>query len=358
MKAAVCREFNTPLRIEDVTLDSPKVGEIKVTVAASAICHSDIHIMDGDFDDGVVPLVAGHEAAGIVSEVGEGVTTFNVGDRIMTSLLRSCSDCSYCRAGLRHLCEGVFPTDGQDRLWTSDRRVIQRGANMAAFAEEIVVHHSQAIVIPDSVPLDSASLLGCGVITGTGSVFNTTEVRPGQSVAVIGCGGVGLNAIQAASIAGASPIFALDLVESKLDISRAFGAHHTINTASDSIEAVKDLTGGRGVDYAFVTVGSVKAGELALQLLNKRGTAVFIGLPGMAKISVSIYQLVLGEQRIIGSAMGSTQLQRDVPRLLDYYQQKQLKLDELITQRYPLDAINEAIESVKQGNALRNVITF
>ena len=236
-----------------------------------------------------------------------------------------------------------------------------QGIRTSGFAQRTIVDQSQLVPIADDIPLDSASLLACGVITGLGAVVNTAQVEPGSSVAVIGAGGVGLNSVQGALLSGANPIIAIDLLDAKLDAARSFGATHTINAreTEDVAAAVRKLTSGRGVDYAFVTVGSTAAVKQAFTLIRRGGTLTLVGIPEIeATVPFSPTFAVWNNQRVLGSSMGSTRLSIDVPRLVDLYRAKRLKLDELVTKRYPLDQINEAISSMERGEALRNVIVF
>jgi Zn-dependent alcohol dehydrogenase len=360
MKAAVCYEFGKSLTIEELELDPPKKGEVKVHLAATAICHSDLHALRGE-GSAHVPFVAGHEAAGLVEEVGESVSLTKPGDRVVVCLMRSCGRCFYCTLGFPHLCEGDFALNKESRLRNKRGEVVNQGMRTAAFAEYCIVDQSQVVRVPENMPLDRASLLACGVITGLGAVINTAQVETGSSVVVIGTGGVGLNAVQGAALAGAHPIIAIDLLDNKLKAARAFGATHTMNAVEREAteKAVKELTSGRGADYVFVTVGSAAAVAQALSLTRKRGSVIIVGMPAPgATASFQVNPFVRGEQRIIGSFMGSTRVGLSVPRLIDLYQHGRLKLDELITGRYPLDRINEAIEAVEKGQALRNVIVF
>jgi S-(hydroxymethyl)glutathione dehydrogenase/alcohol dehydrogenase len=361
MKAAICYEFGQPLVVEEVEIDPPQEGEVKVRLAATAICHSDIHAIRGEWG-GNIPVIVGHEAAGTVTEVGTGVTTIKRGDRVVVSVLRSCGRCFPCVTGAPHLCEGEFALDTESRLRNSQGKPVWQGLRTAAFAEYTIVCQSQVVRIPDTMPLDRASLLACAVITGFGAVVNTARVEPGSSVVVIGIGGVGLNAVQGAALSGAHPIIALDLLDSKLAAARSFGATHTGNAAESEAtsEMVQDLTSGRGADYVFVTVGSSAAMAQGLSLAGgQRGTVVLVGLPeATATVPLPVFPHVLGERKVIGSFMGSTRLSVDVPRLVGLYQGGRLKLDELITGRYPLEQINAAIESTEKGDALRNLILF
>jgi S-(hydroxymethyl)glutathione dehydrogenase/alcohol dehydrogenase len=362
MKAAICSAFGQPLAIEDVELDAPQPGEVRVSVAATAICHSDLHLMQGDWA-GVLPLVAGHEAAGTVDSVGAGVTAVSAGDRVVISLLRACGQCPQCTGGAPHNCEFTFPLDRETRLRDARGTPVQQGIKVGAFAEAVIVDQSQVVRIPDAMPFDRAALLGCGVITGTGAVLNTARVKRGESVVVLGAGGVGVNTIQAASIAGAEPIVAIDRVQAKLDAARVFGAHEVLDAATtearDLTKAVRKRTGGRGADFVFVTVGDAAAVAQALTMVRRGGTVVVVGMPGIRETAaVRVFDLVWNEQKIVGSRMGSTRLDRDVPALAEMYLRGELKLDELVTARYPFDKINEAVESMKAGAALRNVVVF
>ena len=363
MKAAVCYEYGKPLVIEELEIDPPQWGEVKVRLAATAICHSDVHLIRGEWatDNSGLPVVAGHESAGIVEEVGEGVTLVKPGDHVVMSLLRSCGRCFYCASGTTYLCEGDYALNKESRFRNQRGERVLQGIRTAGFAEQTIVDQSQLVPISDDIPLDSASLLACGVITGLGAVVNTAEVELGRTVAVIGVGGVGLNSVQGALLSGANPIIAIYLLDNKLEAARSFGATHTINASNteDVAAEVRKLTAGRGVDYAFVAVGSPRAVEQAFTLIRRGGTVTLVGIPEIqATVPFSPTYGVWNSQRVLGSNMGSTRLSTDVPRLVDLYRTKRLKLDELITKRYPLEQINEAIESMERGEALRNVIMF
>lgn len=359
MKAAVCYEFGRPLVVEDIDIDPPKQGEVKVQMAATAICHSDVHQIRGEWG-GITPLVAGHEAAGIVDTIGEGVTLVKPGDRVVVSLLRSCGRCFFCTTGSPHLCEGTFALQTESRFRNKRGETILQAQKTSAFAEYTIVDQSQLVPVPDDMPLDRAALLACGVITGLGAVVNTAHVEPGSSVVVIGAGGVGLNSVQGARIAGAHPIIAVDLLPHKLEAAMQFGATHTVNAKQpDAAAAVKQMTGGRGADYTFVTVGHPAAVAQGWEMMRKGGTLVIVGLPRVDDMmNVPITAFPWGARTVIGSSMGSTRLRVDVPRLVELYRSGRLKLDELITARYPLDEINEAIDTMEQGKVLRNVIVF
>jgi Zn-dependent alcohol dehydrogenase len=359
MKAAVCYKLGQPLQIEEIEIDPPQSGEVKVRVVATAICHSDIHYIRGDWVADL-PVVAGHEAAGIVEAVGENVTLARVGDPVIISLLRSCGRCFYCTTGVPNHCEGTFALRTESRLHTRQGDTIYQGIRTAAFADYVIVDQSQVVQVPADMPLDRAALLACGVITGLGAVVNTAQVKPGSSVVVIGAGGVGLNAVQGAVLSGASRIIAIDLIESKLEAAKTFGATHTLNARQENLSSqVRGLTSGRGADYVFVTVGSTAAVTQGLTLVRRAGTLVIVGMPPVeATVPLSVISVADRGIRILGSFMGSTRLRVDIPWLVDLYQQGRLKLDELITARYPLEQINEAIEVMERGEALRNVIVW
>ena len=358
-RAAVCRAFGAPLRIEEVELADPGPGEVRVKIAACAICHSDIYYLDGAWG-GELPAIYGHEAAGVIASVGPGVTRLKVGDPVVATLIRSCGFCPSCSEGAPVFCEEVFPLDRRSPLTDHSGEPIVHGMRIGAFAEHVVVHASQVAVIPLDMPLDSASLIACGVITGMGAVVNTANVRPGSSVVVIGCGGVGLNSIQGACVAGAAPIIAVDIADAKLEAARAFGATHFINAKTEDVAArVCEFTGRRKADYVFVTVGVAGATEQAVGLMKRNGATVLVGMPPSGVMStIDPGSLAADGQRILGSKMGSARLPVDVPRIVELYREGRLKLDELISGRYPLERINEAVASSRSGAALRNVIVF
>jgi Zn-dependent alcohol dehydrogenase len=360
MKAAVCRAFGQKLTIEEVDLAPPRAGEVRVKLAACAICHSDILYADGAWG-GTLPAVYGHEAAGVVEEVPDGVTHLKPGDHAVVTLIRSCGHCPACSRGAPVLCEATFALDAQSPLSVrGSGEALTQGLATAAFAEQVVVDGSQAVAIPKELPLDCAALLACGVLTGAGAVLNTARVRPGDSVVVIGTGGVGLNAVQGAVLAGAGQIIALDLSADKRAAALRFGATQAMDPAADDVAAfIRALNGGRLADWAFVTVGAKAAMEQATKLVGRGGTVVVVGMPASGvTASYDPGWLAADEQRIVGSRMGSARVRIDIPHLVAAWQQGRLKLEELITARYPLDQINEAIDAAKRGEALRNVIVF
>jgi S-(hydroxymethyl)glutathione dehydrogenase/alcohol dehydrogenase len=359
VKAAVCYEAGKPLVVEDIDIDSPKKGEVKVRMAATAVCHSDIHVIKGDIPEDM-PCVAGHESAGYIEEVGEGVTSVKPGDPVVASLLISCGKCFYCTTGRPHMCEAEWYRDKETPYRNKKGQRLKQLVKIGSFAEYTIIDESQVVKIPEDMPLDSASLLACGVITGFGAVVNRAQVEVSSSCVIIGIGGVGLNSVQGAAISGAYPIIAVDVLDSKLEAARSFGATHTVNAGSDNaVDTVKQLTGGRGADYVFITVGSTAAVLQGVSMSGPRGMTVMVGLPHAGDtMTFSPWSFIKDERVLTGSYMGTTRLKVEIPQLVALYKAGRLKLDELITARYPLEQINEAIESVLRGEALRNVIMF
>lgn len=359
MRGAVCREFGAPLIVEELELDPPERGEARVRVAACAICHSDIAFAEGAWG-GKLPAVYGHEAAGVVEEVGPEVTAVRPGDRVVVSLLRSCGRCFFCAHGEPHLCEGSFPGDREGRLRTRNGEPVHQAMHTAAFAEEVVVDQSQLAVVPGSLPLDLASLLGCGVVTGFGAVAERAAIPRGASVLVIGSGGVGLSSVQAAAIRGATPIIAADVSPAKREIALRLGATHFVDAArADAPDEIRRLTDGRGADYVLVTVGRTEAVERGLACVRRGGTVVVVGMPPSGEtFGVEAVTLANDDVRILGSKMGSARLDTAVPELVGHYEEGRLELAALVSARFPLDEINEALESARRGDALRNVIVF
>ena len=359
MKAAVCRQVGQPLSIEEVAIAEPDQGEVKVKLMACAICHSDIMFIDGHWQ-GALPAVYGHEASGIVESFGPGVNDISVGDHVVVTLIRSCGDCHYCSRSIETQCEKTFSLDEHSPLSDHSGATIGQGLNAGAFAEYVVVEQSQVCVIPRELPLDVASMLGCGVLTGFGAVANTVDLAPGSTVAVIGCGGVGINSIQAAAFKRAQCVIAIDVMDEKLEKTRLFGATHTLNSSAQTFtEDVLALTEGRGPDFVFVTVGARSAIKQGMQILSRAGTLVIVGMPASEiLLECDPGELASRGQSLVGSKMGSSSVSRDIPLLVNLYQEGTLKLDELISGRYALHDINDAIDSVKRGEAFRNVVIF
>ena len=360
MKAAVLREFGK-LTIEDVELAGPGPDDVRVRVAASGLCHSDYHIITGDLAGTPHPAVLGHEASGFIEAVGANVKGLKPGDFVTTCVSAYCGHCSECQTGHNHLCEappgrGDRPA-GSSRMTRNGEPIYVLG-NLGAFAEEMVVHHRAVTKIPAGVPPEMAAVLGCAVLTGVGAALNAAKVEPGATVAVIGCGGVGLNAIQGARIAGAARIIAIDRVPSKLEFARQFGATDTVLAGPDAVAQVIEMTGG-GVNYAFEVIGLPSTMREAFLMLRKRGTAVLMGIAKSgAELNIPIAPFVFKEVRIISSLMGSSPFQLFLPQLAQYYLSGALKLDELISERISLSEINEGYARMAAGEIARSVIVF
>lgn len=355
IKAAVCHEFNQPMTIEEVALRAPDLGEVEVRIDAVAVCHSDISLWQGGFG-GSTPAVFGHEAAGTVTAVGAGVKGFAEGDAVAVTLIRACGVCPSCGSGHPSICEdpgdpeqGPIHTNGGDPVW--------QAVFTGAFAEKVVVDQSQIVKIPSDMPKDAAALISCGVITGVGAAVNTAQIRPGQNVVVIGAGGVGLNAIQGARIAGAGRIVAVDMNPDKLEAAKEFGATHSILAEGKPFKEAQKLFGGRGADAVLVTVGVASVYDLAPRYLANGGKVVMVGMPHFGQNS-TYSPLLMADmgQSIVGSKMGDCVIKRDIPWMVELYQQGRLKLDELITGRWRLEQVNEAFADTMAGNARRNVI--
>jgi S-(hydroxymethyl)glutathione dehydrogenase/alcohol dehydrogenase len=359
MKAAICYEFKKPLSVEEIDIDSPGTGEVKIRLAATAICHTDIHMMNGDFAPDL-PIVAGHESAGYVDEIGEGVTSVKPGDSVVVSTISHCGKCRPCRLGLFHMCDLKNILTSKRHLRNKRGTSLVTMSMVGGFSEQSIVTESQCIKVPQDFPLDRAALLACGVITGFGAVVNRAKVQPLSSVVVIGTGGVGLNAIQGAALSGAKPVIAVDTLDNKLEAAKIFGATHTINAIKeDVVQTIKDLTDGWGANYVFTTVATDAAIRQSVAMLGKRGTAVIIGVPEAgATFHFSPFEFLDDEKTLTACFMGSANMNIDIPRLVSLYRAGHLKLDELITGRYPLAQINEAISSFVNGKALRNVIIY
>ena len=357
IQAAVCHEFNAPLSIETVNLADPNPGQVEVTLGAVAICHSDISLADGAWG-GHLPAIYGHEAAGRITKLGAGVENFTLGDHVVVTLIQSCGHCTQCGSGKPTICEHPDgPTS--NALSTSDGTSVEQGLACGAFAEKVIVGKDQIVKLPGDMPFDVASLLACGVITGVGAVVNTAQLRAGQDVVVIGAGGVGLNTIQGARIAGARRIVAVDMNEQKLEIAREFGATDGVLASDGKPWKVAKSLMGRGADAVFVTVGAIPVYDTAPRYLAYGGKVIMVGMPKSGdKSSYEPVMMAAVGQGMIGSKMGDVVIARDIPWMVDLYQQGRLKLDELISGRYKLDQINEAIADTKTGAARRNVILF
>jgi Zn-dependent alcohol dehydrogenase len=359
IQAAVCYAHGEPLIVEDLMLEDPRAGEVRVRLRATAICHSDIASLRGDWAGGVTPTVAGHEAAGVVESVGAAVDSVSIGDHVVVTLVRSCGECDACKAGHTVCCSGETALSRESRLTNASGQSVEQGLRTAAFAEACVVHESQLVRIPEEVPFVSAALLGCGVITGFCSVTNVARVEAGASVVVIGTGGLGLNAIQGAVLSNASIVIAVDVVDSKLEVARQLGATHSVNARSDNpVTKVREICSG-GVSYVFVTAARSESFVQSIDMLNKYGSAVILGMPPDEdrNFMVDSHALTTG-RKVLGSKLGDTCIRVDIPHLVDLYQKGKLKLDEIVSHTYALSEINEAIAASESGEALRNVIVF
>jgi S-(hydroxymethyl)glutathione dehydrogenase/alcohol dehydrogenase len=363
VKAAVLYRVGGPLQIEELTVENPHAGEVMVRVTAGGVCHSDLHVIRGDLR-APLPVVLGHEGAGIVEKVGDGVADFEPGDHVLMLWRASCGHCLHCLGGRPALCElgaGIrwsgHLADGTSRFRRGDEE-IRHFAGVSSFGELTVLPQEGLVKIDPSVPLDKAAIVGCAVMTGVGAVINTARVEPGASMVVVGCGGVGLNAIQGGVLAGAEKVIAVDILENKLGFARDFGATHLINASQvNAIEAVKEATGGRGADYAFEVIGIPKAMSEAYQMIRRGGTLVIVGVaPTGAEVSFNASSIMLDEKTIRGSLYGSCIPKRDAPRLLNLYRAGRLKLDELISRAYPLEQINEAFAALGRGEVARSII--
>ncbi len=356
MKAAIFHGAHQPLTIENIELDRPGPREILVKTAATGVCHSDLHFVDGLYPY-QAPAVLGHEAAGIVEEVGEQVDYVQPGDHVICCLSVFCGTCDYCTTGRPNLC--------QDKPARSSKGVpfakwngsdVAQFAGISSYAEKMLLHENAVVKVDPSLPLDRLALIGCGVITGAGAVMYTARIEAGSSVAVFGCGGVGLSAVQGARIAGARQIIAVDMVEAKLAKARDLGATHVVDASSgDPVEKIKDIT-GLGVEYSFEAIGNKKAAEQAYGCLAPGGTATVIGMVPVGQYVEVEGRTLLSEKKLQGSSMGSNRFRRDMPRLVDFYQQGRLKLDEMITRTGTLEDVNEAFRAMKAGEIARMVL--
>jgi len=356
IQAAVCHAFNEPLVIEEIDLATPGPGAVEVTLDAVAICMSDVSYAEGAWG-GALPAVYGHEAAGRVTALGEGVHGLAPGDPVVVTMIRACGHCQPCQTGAPVYCADAAP---MAPLTTPEGTALAQGLNCGAFAERVVVDHSQVVRLPEGLPMDAACLLACGVTTGIGAVVNTAQLRPGQNAVVIGAGGVGLNAIQGARIAGAARIIAIDMTEDKLETAREFGATHgVLASGAAPWKAVRKITQGHGADAVFVTVGATQAYDTAPRYLARGGQVIMVGMPHSgAQASYEPVILAAVGQGLQGTLMGDAVISRDIPWMVEMYQQGRLKLDELVSGRWPLVQINAAIADTKAGHARRNVIVF
>jgi S-(hydroxymethyl)glutathione dehydrogenase/alcohol dehydrogenase len=359
MKAAVLREVGKPLQIEDVQINKPGPHEVLIRTKAAGLCHSDLHFMEGSYPT-VLPAVLGHESAGVVEAVGSEVRTVKVGDHVITCLSAYCGHCDQCLTGHLSLCvspETKRGADDEPRLSAANGPMAQY-LNLSSFAEQMLIHEHACVAIRKDMPLDRAALIGCSVMTGVGAAIHTSSVRPGETVAVIGLGGVGLAAVNGAAIAGAGRIIAIDTVGSKGNLAREFGATDFIDASqTDAVKEVLEMTKG-GVHHAFEAIGLSKTAEQAFMMLRRGGTANVIGMIPLGQNITLPGAAFLGEKKLQGSMMGSNRFPVDMPRLVDMYMAGKLKLDEMISQRIKLEEVNEGFADMKKGGLARSVIMF
>ena len=359
MKAAVLEQIPGDLVVDDIQIGSPGPHEVLVRTVAAGLCHSDLHFIEGKYP-APVPCVLGHESAGVVEAVGAQVTYLQPGDHVISCISGFCGACRYCLSGRPNLCDkvGLAPDPSAPPRLRRGDQIVHQFFDLSSFAEQLLVHENMLVKVRPDMPLDKAALIGCGVTTGVGAVMNTARVRAGDVVAVIGCGGIGLNAIQAAAIVGAGRVIAIDRVASKLDLARTFGATDTVDaSAVDPVGAVLELTGG-GVDHAFEAIGLSATAQQAFAMLAKGGTATVIGMiPLGESIQLDGFQFLL-EKRIQGSNMGSNRFRVDMPQYVEWYLAGKLKLDELVSATMPLEKINDGFATLKAGEVARQLIIF
>ncbi len=362
-KAAVLYEAGQPAVIEEITLDPPRQGEVLVRMEAAGVCHSDLHVRDGSVPE-PMPIVLGHEGTGVVAEVGQGVSGLQPGDRVVMTLVPACGNCYFCRRGEPHLCStsGAMAARGVLRDGTSRLRVgnqtLHHFNSVSCFSEYAVIPQEGAVKIPNDIPVEVAAVLGCAVITGVGAVERTAKVRPGESVVVIGCGGVGLNVIQAASLSGAYPIIAIDIRSEKIELARAFGASHGVNASEqDAFSAVMENT-EFGVDWAFEVLGNPRTIEQAWELIRPGGTVVVVGLsPKGSKVSLPAFDFI-SEKNIRGCFYGSSRFQADVPMILNRIQAGRMRIDGMVSHSVPLEELESAFSRLRNGDGVRTVLRF
>lgn len=366
-RAAVLTGVDQPLTLrDDVAVEPPRAGEIRVRVAACGVCRSDLSVQDGTIPI-PTPAVLGHEASAVVEEVGEGVGDLVAGDHVVVSWVPQCGSCFYCGRGQPHLCQAADAVllgggllDGSPRLRLDEAPLFQM-CGTGAFSEETVIPACSAVKVPDDLPFDVAALLGCAVLTGVGAALNTATVTPGDAVAVIGCGGVGLNVVQGARLAGAEVVVAVDVNPGKLAAATAFGATHPVDAgAVDPATAVRDLTGQRGADVVFEALGLGATIDQAVAMSRRGGQVILVGIPRLDVMLTlpAMLGVVLQERTIKGCWYGSSDIRRDVPRLVDHYRAGRLRLDELVSRRIDLSEVNGALAAMRAGDVVRSVIVY
>ncbi len=359
MRAAVLREVGQPVTIEAVDIAAPAAVEVLIRTAAAGVCHSDLHFVDGFYATDL-PCVPGHESAGVVEAVGDGVGYVQPGDHVITCMSAFCGVCRNCTAGRPVLCESTetWRTSGTAPRLSQNGEPLTQLYNLGSYAEQMLVHERACVKVRPDMPLDRAALIGCAVMTGFGSVTNTARIPVGASVVVIGCGGIGLSAINGAALSGAGTVIAVDLSAAKLTMAVSFGATHTIDASTtDPVAAVRELTGG-GSDYAFEAVGLKQTSEQAYEMVRYGGTAVVIGMvPQGQKLEIDAEALLM-EKTLTGSNMGSNRFREDMPQLVEFYLNGKLPLDTMVSRRVELDDINDAFAAMRAGEVARSVIVF
>jgi len=366
-KAAVLNGLLEPLEIrDDVVVESPHAGELRLRMAASGVCHSDLSMQNGTMM-AATPIVLGHEGAGVVEEIGPGVTGFEVGDHVVISWVPQCGECYFCTRGQGQLCENSNAAlatggllDGTTRMTSRGQPLFQMAAS-GTFGETTIIPAIGAVKIPKDFDLKLGALIGCGVLTGVGAALNTASIAKGDTVAVVGCGGVGLNVIQGARIAGAGEIIAIDTAETKLAMAKQFGATATINASqSDPVSQVMTMTKERGADVAFEVIGLQPTIDQVIAMTRRGGQAILVGVPRMdVMVSLPAFLgVVLQEKTIKGCWYGSSNVQRDVPKLIELYKKGDLKLDELVSRTITLEQVNEAFDAMQTGEIARSVIVY
>jgi NDMA-dependent alcohol dehydrogenase len=363
VKAAVLYETGQPLVIEDLELDEPKEGEVLVKIGAAGICRSDRHFMHGDAPISL-PVVLGHEGAGTVERVGPGVSSVKPGQQVILSFVPACGRCKSCLEGKSNVCDNHMATgpnmyDGTCRLHKGDQYIHHMG-KVACFAEYAVVPETGCVPTPSPVPMDKAAMIGCCVPTGVGAALFSANVQPGSTVAVVGCGGVGLNVIMGAKLVNAAKIIAVDIRESQLEFAMKFGATHSVNASDrDPVAQVKELTGGLGADYTFEVFGSADTIKASYEMCRKSGTVTVVGIaPFGVEAPINAVDLVRNEKTIRGTYYGSARSLVDMPKLAEMYLSGKLNLDDLVVRHYSLDQVNDAYADLDRGEVGRGAIVF
>ena len=359
MKAAIFREVGKPLQIEQISISKPGPREVLIRTAAAGVCHSDLHFIEGLYP-AQTPMVLGHESAGIVEQVGSDVTYVKPGDHVITCLSAFCGHCNKCLTGHLSLCQSpeVSRKAEEESRLIQNSQPIHQFLNLSSFAEMMLIHEHALVKVREDMPMDRAALIGCSTTTGVGAVFHTAGVEPGSTVAVIGCGGVGLAAINGAAIAGAGIIIAVDMVESKLELAKVMGATHVINASQcDAVGEVLELTRG-GCDYTFEAIGLKATAEQAFKMLCAGGTATIIGMIPVGTM-IELHGVdFLSEKKIQGSNMGSNRFRIDMPRFVEFYLNGKLHLDQMISKHIKLAEVNAALDALKGGQEARHIIMF